>query len=214
MVSSSGVDAEVKFATSSGEVAIVLSNDLSIPHAESTSTEINWSSEAVLLIHGRRNNDTIIVTNVSGCSSTDFSVGNFDHIFDNLLTVALLLGASLVVKSLYELVLILDSVLVESNSLGIDDSIEEWEWLDVVSSLGLVIWIILEEIFLFNSLVPDSEVSNNFSSVLGLFISGLLFLNSDVDAVSLEIFVSKASSVTSVSGLHSGKDTWLGLGVH
>jgi len=61
-----------------------------------------------------------------------------------------------------------------------------------------------------SSSVPDGEISNDLSGVGRFLIFGLLFFDSDVDAVDLEIFVTKGCGVHSISGLHSSKDGWSG----
>jgi hypothetical protein len=110
-----------------------------------------------------------------------------------------------------EFVLILDSVLGESHSLGVDHRVEEWESLDVVFSFSLIIRIIFKEIFLLNLLVPDSEISNDLSGVSLFLILGLVFFNSEMDAIGIQVFISHRSWIVTITGLHGSEDTWLDL---
>jgi hypothetical protein len=192
-------------------ICVELFDDLAVPHGEASLAEVNWGSEAELLLLSGWNHDTIVVTDVSRGTSTDFSVGDLAQIFDNLVAVTSLLGLGLIIQSLDEFVLIFDGVLSESNSLGVDDSIKEWVSLDVVLIVILVIRIIFNEIFLLDLLVPDGEISNDLSGVGRFLIFGLLFFDSDVDTVGTQVLISQTGWVITISGLHSSEDTWLDL---
>jgi len=192
-------------------LGVELLGDLTIPHRESSVGEVNWGSEAVLLVLGGWDDDTVVVSNILGGSLADLLVGDLAQVLDDLVAVTLLVGLGLVVQGLDELVLVLDGVLGESDSLSVDHSIEEWPSLDVVFVVVLIVGVVFKEIVFLDLLIPDSEISDNLSGVGSFLILRLVFLDLDVDAVSLEVAVPKGSWVVAISGLHSSEDAWLNL---
>jgi hypothetical protein len=163
------------------------------------------------LICGGWNDDTVVVTDVSGGTFADSLIGDLGQVFDDLVAVTSLVSLSLVVQGLDEFVLVLHGVLSESDSLGVDHGIEEWPFLYIVFIIVLIVGIVFKEVFLLDLLVPDGEISNDFSGVGSFLILRLVFLDLDENAISLKVAVSKSSWVVTISGLHSSEDAWLHL---
>jgi hypothetical protein len=209
VVSSGSIDAESEVLSLFGRSD--RSNDLAVPKYLSSVIEIDWESEAVGVVSGRWDHDSGSETNIGSTSGffADSSIGDLSHLIHLSMAISSSWGS--IVKSLHQLSSVLDSISVEFASLDLDVSIFQWEFFNIFLLLDIgVIFLEISSVHNFLS-VPDSEVSNNLSGVSLFLILGLLFFNSDVDAVGLEIFVTQGSGVYTVHGLHGSEDAWFDL---
>jgi hypothetical protein len=146
--------------------------------------------------------DVLVVSTLA-----DSLVADLFHIFDKCCAVT---SSWLpVVETGVKLGSVLDSIAVEVIGTYLNGSSHKWVSSDVIFLLN--VGVVFLKILTFNLFAPDGEISNDFSGVGSFLILRLLFLNSDVDTVSLQIFEPKCSGVHTISGLHSSEDAWLHL---
>lgn len=201
MVTSRGVHTESEVLGLLGRSHTL--DDLAVPKNLGTVVKVDWKSEAIVVIGSRRNVYEGVESDVFiGSFAADGLIRDLAHVLHDLLTITS--GRLSIIERRVELGLVLNGVLVKVACSDIDRCISEREGPDVL--LLFNIFIIILKVFLLDGLIPDGKISDYFCSVSGLLVFALVFLNSDVDAVGLEVFVSKGSGITTISCLHGGKD--------